>query len=69
MKVKEGQQITEKEVKDFCQGKIAHFKIPRYVMFVNDFPMGVTGKIQKFRMREDSIRTLGLEAAEKIETA
>jgi fatty-acyl-CoA synthase len=38
-------------------------------MFVNDFPMGVTGKIQKFRMREDSIKVLGLEAVEKIETA
>jgi fatty-acyl-CoA synthase len=69
VKVKEAQKLTEEEVRDFCKGKIAHFKIPRYVMFVSDFPMGVTGKIQKFRMREESIKTLGLEAAEKIETA
>ena len=69
VKVKDGHMLSEQEVKEFCKGKIAHFKTPRYVMFVNDFPMGVTGKIQKFRMREDSIRVLGLEAAEKIETA
>jgi len=69
VKVKEGQVLTEEEVRDFCKGKIAHYKIPRYVLFVNDFPMGVTGKIQKFRMREDSIRILGLEEEAKIETA
>jgi fatty-acyl-CoA synthase len=69
VKVKDGLVLSEQQVKDFCKGKIAHFKTPRYVMFVNDFPMGVTGKIQKFRMREDSIKVLGLEAAEKIETA
>jgi fatty-acyl-CoA synthase len=69
VKVKQGLTMTEQEVKDFCKDKIAHFKIPRYVMFVDDFPMGVTGKIQKFRMREDSIRTLGLHEEEKIETA
>jgi fatty-acyl-CoA synthase len=69
VKIKTGLTMTEQEVKDFCKGKIAHFKIPRYVMFVEDFPMGVTGKIQKFRMREDSVRTLGLHEEEKIETA
>jgi fatty-acyl-CoA synthase len=69
VKVKEGQVLTEQEVKDFCKGKIAHYKTPRYVLFVNEFPMGVTGKIQKFRMREESIRILGLEEEAKIETA
>lgn len=69
VKLKNGQALTEAEVKEFCKGKIAHFKIPRYVLFVDDFPMSVTGKIQKFRMREDTIKQLGLEAAEKIETA
>jgi fatty-acyl-CoA synthase len=69
VKVREGLTLTEQEVRDFCTGKIAHFKIPRYVIFVDEFPMGVTGKIQKFRMREDSIRTLGLQEEEKIETA
>jgi fatty-acyl-CoA synthase len=69
VKVKQGLTTTEQEVKEFCKDKIAHFKIPRYVIFVDDFPMGVTGKIQKFKMREDSIRTLGLQEEEKIETA
>jgi fatty-acyl-CoA synthase len=69
VKVRPGQALTEDEVKEFCKGKIAHYKIPRYVLFVDDFPMSVTGKIQKFKMREDSIRALKLEAAEKIETA
>jgi len=61
--------LSEQEIKDFCKGKIAHYKTPQYVMFVNDFPMGVTGKILKFRMREDSIRILGLQEEDKIETA
>ncbi|MDP3396212.1 MAG: AMP-binding protein [Methanoregula sp.] len=69
VKMKPGQTLTEQEVKDFCKGKIAHYKIPRYVMFVDDFPMGVTGKIQKFRMRESSIKVLGLQEADNIETA
>jgi fatty-acyl-CoA synthase len=69
VKVKQGLALTEQEVKDFGKGKIAHYKIPRYVLFVDDFPMGVTGKIQKFRMREDSTRTLALHEEEKIETA
>ncbi len=69
IKVKDGQTLTEAEVKEFCKGKIAHFKIPRYVRFVSDFPMSVSGKIQKFKMREESIKELGLEEAEKIVTA
>jgi fatty-acyl-CoA synthase len=69
VKVKPCQTISEQEVRDFCKGKIAHFKIPRYVMFVDDFPMSVTGKIQKFRMREDSIKVLGLVEASHVETA
>ena len=69
IKVKDGQTLTEVEVKEFCKGKIAHFKIPRYVRFVTDFPMSVSGKIQKFKMREESIKALGLEEAEKIVTA
>jgi fatty-acyl-CoA synthase len=69
VKVKDSHQLTDQEVKDFCKGKIAHYKIPRYVMFVNDFPMSVSGKIQKFRMREESVSILGLHEEEKIETA
>ena len=69
VKMKPGQTMTEQEVKDFCKGKIAHFKIPRYVLFVDDFPMSVTGKIQKFVMRDQSIKQLKLEDADKIKTA
>jgi len=69
VKLKEGQAMTEQEVKDFCKGKIAHYKIPRYVMFVNEFPITISGKIQKFKMRDESIKVLGLEEASKIETA
>jgi fatty-acyl-CoA synthase len=54
---------------EFCRGKIAHYKIPRYVRFTEEFPMTVTGKVQKFRMRETSISELGLEAASRTPTA
>ena len=47
-----GETATEKDIKDYCAGKIAHFKIPKYVRIVNEFPMTVTGKLQKFKMRE-----------------
>jgi fatty-acyl-CoA synthase len=69
VKMKPGQTMTEQDVKDFCKGKIAHYKIPRYVMFVNDFPINISGKIMKFKMRETSIKALGLQEADKIETA
>ena len=64
----EGMSATDDEIKDFCRGKIAHFKIPRYISFVNDFPMTVTGKIRKAEMREKSIADLGLQS-EIAETA
>ncbi|MFC7515531.1 AMP-binding protein [Herbaspirillum sp. GCM10030257] len=47
-----GASVTEDELRDFCKGQIAHYKIPRYIRFVDSFPMTVTGKVQKFRMRE-----------------
>ena len=47
-----GETATEQEIRDFCKGQIAHFKIPKYIWFVEEFPMTVTGKLQKFRMRE-----------------
>jgi fatty-acyl-CoA synthase len=67
--VKEGETLTGEEVKEFCRGRIAHYKIPQYVKFVTEFPMSVTGKIQKFMMREISIRELKLEDVSRIETA
>mgnify|MGYP000588439031 FL=1 len=61
--VREGQRLTEDEVRAFCQGQIAHYKIPRYISFVESFPMTVTGKIQKFQIREKMKQTLGLQDA------
>jgi fatty-acyl-CoA synthase len=63
VRVREGHSLTEDEVRDYCRGKLAHFKVPRYIRFTDAFPMTVTGKIQKFRMREQSIAELGLEDA------
>ncbi|HZQ86057.1 MAG TPA: AMP-binding protein [Acidimicrobiales bacterium] len=60
VKVREGASLTEDDVKQFCKGKIAHYKVPRYVKFADDFPMTVTGKIQKFKMRETAMAELGL---------
>ncbi|MFO1179440.1 MAG: AMP-binding protein [Ottowia sp.] len=57
---KPGQQLDEDEVRAFCKGKIAHYKVPRYIRFVDAFPMTVTGKIQKFKIREAMVRELGI---------
>ena len=69
VKLKEGETCTGEDIKAFCKGKIAHFKVPRYVKFTDDFPMTVTGKIRKVEMREVSIKELGLEDAAGIKTA
>jgi fatty-acyl-CoA synthase len=69
VKLKDGQAATSEEIRDFCRGKIAHYKIPRYVKFVSEFPMTVTGKIQKYKMREVAIEELGLDAAARVATA
>jgi fatty-acyl-CoA synthase len=62
-------ELTEDDVKEFCKGKIATFKIPRYVRFTTAFPIAATGKIQKFKMREQSIEEFGLQEAAAIRTA
>ena len=59
-----GETATEDEIKDFCKGQIAHYKVPRYVRFVDEFPMTVTGKAQKFVMRDTMIEELNLEVAQ-----
>jgi fatty-acyl-CoA synthase len=69
VKLRPGAELTAEDVRAFCVGKIAHYKIPRYVHFTQDFPMTVTGKVQKFKMREASITELGLEAASQTRTA
>lgn len=61
VKLRDGEQATAEEIRDFCKGQIAHYKIPRYVEFVPEFPMTITGKIQKFVMREQTIEKLGLK--------
>jgi fatty-acyl-CoA synthase len=69
VKLKDGQTATEAEIRDFCRGKIAHYKVPRYVKFVAEFPMTVSGKIQKYKMREAAVQELGLEDAARVATA
>ena len=61
VKLRKGESADEQEIKEFCRGQIAHYKIPRYVKFVDEFPMTVTGKVQKFMMREQTVAELGLE--------
>ncbi len=62
-------ELSEDDLKTFCKGKIAHFKVPQYVKFVSEFPMTVTGKVRKVEMRETSIAELGLESVARTETA
>jgi fatty-acyl-CoA synthase len=64
-----GTTLTDDAVREFCRGQIAHYKIPRYVKFVDSFPMTVTGKVQKFKMREAAIEELGLGKAAAVATA
>ncbi len=60
VRLRDGECASIEEIRCFCDGQIAHYKIPRYVKFVDAFPMTVTGKIQKFAMREEMVRELGL---------
>ena len=64
VKIRSGAAVTEDEVREFCRGELAHYKVPRHVKFVDSFPQTVTGKIQKFKIRERMIEELGLEEAE-----
>jgi fatty-acyl-CoA synthase len=64
IKIRSGQTLTEADVKAFCEGQIAHYKVPRHIRFIDEFPMTVTGKIQKFIIRQRMIEELGvIEAA------
>jgi fatty-acyl-CoA synthase len=69
VRLREGAAASAEELREYCRDKIAHYKIPRYVKFVEAFPTTVTGKVQKFIMREQSIKELGLETAAAITTA
>jgi fatty-acyl-CoA synthase len=69
VKLRDGATVDEEGLREFCRGQIAHYKVPRYVRFTDDFPMTVTGKVQKFKMREIAIAELDLESAAGTETA
>jgi fatty-acyl-CoA synthase len=69
VRLREGSEASEEEIRDFCNGRIAHFKAPQYVRFVDSFPMTVTGKIQKFLIRKQEIEARGLQEAARVETA
>jgi fatty-acyl-CoA synthase len=64
IRLRPGSALGEADVRAFCQGQIAHYKIPRHVRFVDEFPMTVTGKVQKYIMRERMAEELGVKAAE-----
>ncbi|MZP44091.1 AMP-binding protein [Heliobacterium gestii] len=67
--VKDGQTMTEEELRAFCLGKISKHKIPRYIRFVDKYPMTASGKIQKYKLKDLYIHELGLTEADKVETA
>jgi fatty-acyl-CoA synthase len=69
IRLKPGASAAEDEIRKFCEGKIAYFKIPQHIRFVDEFPMTVTGKIQKFKIREVEIKERGLEQVATRETA
>jgi fatty-acyl-CoA synthase len=64
--LKKGVEMTEEEVREYCRGKIANYKIPRYVRFVDSYPMTASGKIQKFKLREMAIRELQLDERQAV---
>ena len=69
IKLEEGASLTEDDIRTYADGKIARYKIPRYYAFVDSFPITVSGKIQKFKMREMGIEMLGLQEVAQIKTA
>ena len=69
VKPRDGAALDDDAIREYCRGRIAHFKVPRYVTFVDGFPMTVTGKVQKFKLREMAIERLGLEDAAGIPSA
>lgn len=67
--LKEGESMTENEMKDYVRTHMAKHKVPKYVDFVDSFPMNVAGKILKYKMREDAIKKYGLQKADAVVTA
>ena len=70
VKVRDGIEPLDAEaIREYCRDRIAHYKVPRYVHIADEFPMTVTGKVQKFKMREVAIELLGLQEAANVQTA
>ncbi|MXV98820.1 MAG: AMP-binding protein [Acidimicrobiaceae bacterium] len=69
VQLRDGAGTTTDDIKDFCRGTIAHYKVPRYIKITDTFPMTITGKVQKFKMREQSIEELRLDAAAQVQSA
>ncbi|MBQ1474259.1 MAG: AMP-dependent synthetase, partial [Ruminococcus sp.] len=67
--LKEGETMTEQEMKDYIAANMARHKVPRYIDFVDSFPMNAAGKILKYKMREDAVEKLGLQKANSVVTA
>jgi fatty-acyl-CoA synthase len=69
VKVRSDEKLTAEEIKEFCEGEISRYKIPRYIDFVEEYPMTASGKIQKYKLRESAVEKFGLEKAAGVETA
>jgi fatty-acyl-CoA synthase len=69
IRLKDGQSVSADDLRDFCRGEVAHYKVPRYWKLADTFPMTVSGKVQKFKLREAAIMELGLAKAAAIQTA
>jgi fatty-acyl-CoA synthase len=69
VKLRDGADLDADGVRAFCEGRIARYKIPRYVRVTDEFPMTVTGKVQKYKMRETAVELLGLQEAASVTTA
>ena len=69
MRLRPGQSATEAEIREFCQGQIAYYKVPEHVRFVDDFPATLSGKIQKYKIREFEIEARGLRSVADAATA
>jgi len=63
IRLREGESLTEQELRDYCQGQISHQKVPRYFQFVDSYPLTASGKVQKFLLRDQAINALGLEVS------
>ncbi|TQK63592.1 fatty-acyl-CoA synthase [Brevibacillus sp. AG162] len=69
IRVKPHETLSEEEVRNYCEGKIAHYKIPRYIQFVDEYPMTASGKIQKFKLREQALQLFGQSNPNQMGTA